>query len=270
MIKLVVSDMDGTLIGRDEELSESIINAVEKLRERGILFTVATGRVEEMAEAYVNKLRIDIPYIACNGATIVHGDHIVQRHTVPIKGLKKLFEQADSMGMSIIYTIEGAEYVCRPTPWIMAQRERFNRYFLERPISADEWDSLSIDKVTVMDDIRDGRIGLIDEMCQQLDPQYYGYTRYTDKAVEIVEKNANKGRALYTLAELTGISMEHIMAIGDHQNDMEMLKEAGLGVAVANGIEAVKAIADYVCSNCCAEGVIEAIEKFCLTDEKEA
>jgi len=269
MIKLVVCDMDGTLIDRDELLGEGIILAVQQLKEQGVLFTVATGRVEEMAEHYVRRLGIDIPYIACNGATIVHGAEIIQRHTIPVAGLQKLLFEADQMGMSIIYTIEGKEYVIRPTPWIMSQRERFNRYFLERPIAEAEWSTLQIDKVTVMDDIRDGRIGRIDDMCSQLGGETYSYTRYTDKAVEIVEKSANKGSALKRLASQLGIALEEVMVVGDHQNDIEMLQEAGLGVVVANGIDAAKAVADYVCANCCAEGVIEAIEKFCLPASRE-
>ena len=53
------------------------------------------------------------------------------------------------------------------------------------------------------------------------------------------------------------------MAIGDHQNDIEMISEAGIGVAVANAIDPVKRVADYVCENRCIDGVIEAMEKYC-------
>jgi len=269
MIKLVVSDLDGTLIDRDEALSDRAVAMTERLKERGVLFTIATGRVESMADSYVRRLNIDIPYIASNGATIIHGSRIVQRNRIPIGGLRDLLLTADGMGMSVIYTIEGIEFVLRTTPWIAAQRERFNRYHSESFIADDDWHTLLIDKVTVMDDIRDGRIGSIDELCRGL-PELYCSTRYTDKAIEIVDRGSNKGTALQSVAAMLGIGTHEIMAIGDHQNDVEMLALAGVGVAVANGTEAAKAAADYVCGSCCIEGVLEAVDKFCFAGKGAA
>ena len=78
MVKLVISDMDGTLIDRDEVLPKKAVEMAHALREKGILFTIATGRVECMAEKYVQELDIQIPYIACNGVTIVQGDTVLK------------------------------------------------------------------------------------------------------------------------------------------------------------------------------------------------
>lgn len=268
LIKLVVSDLDGTLIDRDEVLNEAVVRMVSRLKEQGTLFTVATGRVEAMADHYVKRLNIEIPYIACNGATIIRSGEVLQRNQIPASGLREMLQEADEMGMSIIYTIEGTEFIFRPTNWILSQRETFDRYHDERWIEDEEWDTLLIDKVTVLDDIRDGRIGRIDDMCKSLS-HLYGYTRYTDKAVEIVERSSNKGIAVRKLADMLGMDLSEVMVIGDHQNDIEMLQEAGLGVVVANGIDAAKAVADYVCVNRSTAGVIEAVEKFCFQQGRE-
>lgn len=262
-VKLIISDMDGTLIGRDEILSDKAIDLVKRLNKKNILFTIATGRVECMANHFVDKLEIQIPYIVCNGATILSKKELYIRNQIPAKGLKDLLLKADQMGMSIIYTIEGKEYIFRTTPWILGQRKSFDRYYDEHFFTKDEWENILIDKVTVMDDIRDGRIRVIQDLCKNLNGDYC-FTRYTDKAIEIVEKNSNKASAMKYLSELLNIDIDEILTIGDHQNDVEMLTESGIGIAVANATKEAKAAADYVCENNYIDGVIEAVSKYCF------
>lgn len=262
MVKLVISDMDGTLIDRDEVLPEKAVNIVHALKEKGIMFTIATGRVECMADAYIKKLGITIPYIACNGVTIVDKQKILKRNKIPLKGLRNIVEQADRMNMSLVYSIGGKETVYKVTPWIMAQRDTFNRYFDTHIFTEQEWESLYIDKLMIMDDVREGAIGILEELCKKL-PDMYGFTRYTNKAVEIVNKNSTKASALQALSQYLDIKLENVLAIGDHQNDIEMLREAGVGVAVGNATEEAKKAADFVAQGRCIDGVEEAVKKYC-------
>lgn len=262
VVKLVISDMDGTLIDRDEVLSEKAVNIVHALKEKGIMFTIATGRVECMADKYIKKLGITIPYIACNGATIVDQKRVLKRNKIPLKGLRNIVEQADRMNMSLVYCIDGNETVYKVTPWIIEQRETFHRYFDTHIFTEKEWESLYIDKLMIMDDVREGAIGVLEELCKKL-PDMYGFTRYTNKAVEIVNKNSTKASALQILAQYLDINLEDILAIGDHQNDIEMLREAGIGVAVGNATEEAKKAADFVAHGCCIDGVEEAVKKYC-------
>lgn len=265
MIKLVISDMDGTLIDKDEVLSDKAINIARRLHDQGILFTIATGRVESMAEDYVKRLGIKIPYVACNGVTIVQGDKVLQRNTVPLKGLRPIVEKADSMGMSLVYSIDGLEYVYKVTPWIERQRVQFDRYHRVRLPGEQEWESLLIDKLMVMDDVREGAIAILEAMCMEL-PEAYGFTRYTNKSVEIVSRKSTKASALKTLVEFLDIDMSQVLAIGDHQNDIEMIREAGIGAAVSNATDGLKKEADYVASGKCVVGVEEIVERFCALE----
>ena len=82
--------------------------------------------------------------------------------------------------------------------------------------------------------------------------------------MEIVASGCSKASGLTSLLEYLGITKEEVMAIGDHTNDMEVIQMAGIGVAVANAQEELKAVADYVTREERAEGVIEAIETFVL------
>lgn len=262
MIKLVISDMDGTLIDRDEVLPDKAIKIAKALKEKGIMFTVATGRVECMAESYVKDLEIDIPYIACNGVTIVKGSEVLKRNKIPLKGLREIMDRADSMGMSLVYSINGKEWVYKVTPWILGQREKFGRYFDVHMLTEEEWETLFIDKLMIMDDVREGAIAILEDMCKEL-PDEYGFTRYTNKSVEVVNKESTKASALRQLTAYLGIYMDEVLAIGDHQNDIEMISEAGIGAVVGNGTDGAKLVADYVASGRCIEGVCEVMEKFC-------
>lgn len=262
MIKLVISDMDGTLIDRDEILSDKAVNIATELQKEGIMFTIATGRVECMAEDYVKKLNIDIPYIACNGVTIVKGKEVLKRNKIPLKGLRPIIEKADSMGMSLVYSIDGIESVYKVTSWVECQRGKFDRYHQVHLPDEDEWENLYIDKLMIMDDVREGAIAILEEMCKEL-PQEYGFTRYTNKSVEIVNRESTKASALRELVKILGIDMKEVLAIGDHQNDIEMIREAGIGGAVFNATDDLKREADYIASRRCVDGVAEIVNKFC-------
>lgn len=262
MIKLVVSDLDGTLLDRNAALSPQTIEAVTALQSRGVLFTIATGRVECTAQPFVAQLGIKIPYIACNGATLVENGKALERHQISASALRELLERAQEMGMSILYTLNGIEYTFEKTPWVLYDEEKYGHNYPLRPFSKADWSDLLVDKFTIMDDVRDGRIELIERMCKELSDRYC-FTRYSDKAIEVVDKNATKASALQSLTKLLGIPLAQVMAVGDHQNDVEMLRSAGIGIAVANATDAAKAAADYICAFSNAQGVTEAIERFC-------
>lgn len=262
MIKLVVSDMDGTLIDDSEVLGSKALQVAQILKEKKILFSLATGRVESMTEAYAKQLNIQVPYIVCNGATIVHGRKIMQRYQVPLLGLKDVILTADQLGMSIIYSINGLERVFRFTPWVMEQQRMFDRYHQKHAFSEEEWNTLVVDKISIMDDENNSRIAMIEDMCIKL-PAVYGFTRYVDRSVEVVHGEATKASGVRAVAKYLGIDLREIMVIGDHQNDIEMLREAGVGVAVANATPELRSVADYVCQHSHVDGVLEAIGIFC-------
>ena len=113
-----------------------------------------------------------------------------------------------------------------------------------------------------MDDVRTGAIAILEDMCKTLSDEY-GFTRYTNKSVEIVNKDSTKASALRILAQHLEIDLKDIMAIGDHQNDIETLTEAGIGVAVGNATDEAKNSADFVAEGRCIDGVAEAVEKYC-------
>lgn len=268
MIKLVVSDMDGTLLAENSVLDGKAFSMIKKLREQGICFTVATGRSRCLSEEYERVLGLEIPYIACNGAVVLRQGKVIRRYRIGLAGLRPLVERADRMGMSVVFSIDGEEYYYRETPWICESREKKGFYKNPMVLSEAIWRETTAEKVMIMDGFRSGRIALMEEMCGEL-PMEYGYTRYTDMSVEIVNRKATKANGVKFLAEYLGITMEEVLAVGDHKNDCEMLETAGMGAAVANAIPDAKKSARYVCGKDHLEGVMEAVEHFCGINMEE-
>lgn len=261
MIKLVVCDIDGTLIGRDEIVSEKAIYLSKLLAEKGILFTVATGRTNELAKEIIKKLGISIPYILTNGAVIRYGNNIYRKNTIDLVGLKNIIDKSKSLGMSLVISIDGEEYVLEETDWILDQQIRFNRYHKMANLDDGSFSKVKIEKLMIMDSDRNGDILKLEKLAINL-PQTYTFTRYTNKSIEIVSRDSNKATALLELCHILDINMEDVLSIGDHINDIEMIKEAGIGCAVANALNEVKEIADYTSKYEQIDGVIDIVEKF--------
>ncbi len=263
MVKLVVSDMDGTLLGPGSFLGQEALLMVRQLKEKGIGFTIATGRSRCLSESYEALLGLELPYISCNGAMIVRRGQIIKRYPIPLSALRPLIEEADRMGMSIVFSIDGEEFYLRETPWILEKREEEGFYRNKMALTEAVWNELHLEKIMVMDGNASGRIGQVEARCRTL-PAQYGFTRYNDRSVEIVHCQATKANGIRFLSQYLGIPMEEILAVGDHQNDCEMLRAAGIGAAVANAIPAARESADYVTKSDHLAGVLEAVRRFCL------
>ena len=203
MVKLVVSDLDGTLIDSSEQLTDTAREMARWLKDRNVLFTFATGRVQGMTERYAQDMQVSIPYVATNGAALIAPDGVLFRRKVPLKPLETMLRKADSMGMSIIYSEDGYEKVCRETPYILRQRAAFGRYNDVAPLTQADYDGKQMEKICVMDSDKTGdKINYVEDFIRRLGDQY-SYTRYGDKAANPdIVLGANTRGALLELNQL--------------------------------------------------------------------
>ena len=105
MIKLVISDLDGTLIDGTEQLPSEAFELADYLRAKKVMFSLASGRVYELAQPFAEALNIQIPFITSNGAAITwRGNRQVARYDVPFAPFAGLIGQCDQMGLSIYYS----------------------------------------------------------------------------------------------------------------------------------------------------------------------
>lgn len=262
MIKLVVCDMDGTMIGHDEKIPPDAADFIAALEARGVMFTVATGRAEGYMREKVAEMGLCHPYIATNGATIMEGDKAVVRKQFPIAQIREVAEFARTLGMSVLYTFKGEERVEEITDWISYEGKKRGITYQPRPFTEEEWRTLRADKILIMDPVRAGKIDLLEEKVRAT-PGDFAYVRYRNKALEFNERSANKAAALGELAKLLHVDLQEVLAVGDDDNDIEMFQTAGISAAVGNVSENARPYADYVCKGQQFEGVKEAVAKFC-------
>lgn len=269
MIKLVVTDVDGTIVPKDEILRPQMPQLAQRLRQSGVIYTIATGRVHSQVEDYIRQLGLeDTPFVACNGGAIVRGGEVLSQLTIPLAPLRQVVAVAEALEMSVLYSVGGVERACRLTDYVRQQQQDFGRYGEIAPFTEAMWQQGRIEKIIFMAKVRDGSLDAVEALCRRL-PEEYGYKRYANKALEVLHRDSTKEKGVERLAGMLGIPMERVMAVGDDLNDLGMLRAAGIGVAVGNAQEPAKEAADYVAQGACWEGVIEACERFCLGKEGE-
>lgn len=262
-VKLIVCDVDGTLIDHSETVIPELIQIVEQCRKNHIYFSLASGRTKELIEDIRLKLHVTEPYIAANGACIFKENTCIIMKGFYVEPIKDIIKAADSMGLTVTCSDAYQERALRVTDYVMEHRKFGTRFKSLLDLETIDWREQKYVKIMFMDEHRTGKIEKIREAITPFSSQYW-ITTYSDVAIELGPVQCNKATGVRELAGIMGIEMEDVMACGDFLNDLEMIREAGIGIAVGNANEILKKTADYVTVSACAHGVIEAVKKFCL------
>ncbi|WP_295634436.1 HAD family hydrolase [uncultured Intestinimonas sp.] len=249
--RLLVCDMDHTLLDESSRLSRENLEAIRAHVARGGLFTVATGRAPAAIRVFPELLPcINLPVVTGNGGQLVDlagGDKVLRSWVLPPEVrplMAEVLERFPELGAVAYYGLDG---FCsfRVTPLVEGLIEKERRPALPCTTQHSPWPW----NKTLMTGEHDALL----EVRQWLDPRLPGLGRTVfseDTYLEILPLGVSKGAALSVLLEWEGIHPEEVVAIGDAPNDRELLELAGTGVAVANAAPELKAVADaVVCSN---------------------
>lgn len=260
-IRLIVSDLDGTLLSADHTLHPEVKHAVDRYRAAGGAFTIATGRPSLTVRTVADELGIDIPLILCNGSVIA--DHSGILHMVPLalEELLPVIRDADREDIAVLLFEEDQISVLRRSPTIEKYEHKEKISCGLADLSDARWQQASLQKVLFI-----GDMDKIRSVWSAYEPTYrqsYAAFQSENDYLEVVPGNQSKGEAMKRLALQMNIDLSQVMAIGNQLNDLDMLEHAGIGVAVNNSNPLLKEKADYVCSHSYGQGVAEAITRFC-------
>jgi Cof subfamily protein (haloacid dehalogenase superfamily) len=259
-IRLVVSDLDGTLLDPERHIPEEAVDAIAALKARGIGFSFITGRPPYAVKRFALRANVDGPLAGCNGALIFEGERILMKHSFPLEPLRTLMEGAAGGGMTVLLYSNGREYCLTETEW---SRSRL------LPVWQPAWGKGSAaEKITIISGEKAASFAALLPRVSALS-EAHSIVIYGAAGCEIMAGNVNKATALTELCKLYGVSTEETLAIGDNENDNPMLEAAGLGAAVANAVESTKRAAGYICRASYAHGVVEAIDHFVLHGENQ-
>lgn len=269
-IQLLVLDIDGTIAGIDNTIRAPVKQAVHAAQAQGVHVAIATGRMYRSALRFHQDIGSTLPLMAYQGA-LVKDPHTqtIHRHWTVSKSLAvqllDYFEQPEWRSLlSVHFYIDDQLYVRSLTPETVAYAERSNI----EPIAVGDLRTVLDQEPTKVLALSDD-ITVIEQMLGSLRRRYTPAELYLTTSVatffEATNPLVNKGTAVRYLAEdCLGLRPEQVMTIGDNFNDVEMIEYAGIGVAMGDAPEPVKAVANWVAPSVEMDGAAAAIEEFLL------
>jgi Cof subfamily protein (haloacid dehalogenase superfamily) len=252
MIKMIVMDLDGTLLNDEKNISDYNLSILEKCRNKGIKIVIATARSEKSAERCIKLLKPD--FMVLNGGALVincNGKIIYQKF-ISIKTSDEIINECikyGNIGYITIETENGYYVNYKETAWHTDYMHGIYYDFI-KPLSQKAY------KITV--EIHNNKIAKeIDEKHSEIN-----MVKFSDiNSFGIYHCEARKILAIKAIVKKENIGIEKIIAFGDDFNDIEMLKERGIGIAMKNGVDEIKEIAKYICKSNNENGVGKWIEE---------
>ncbi|MFN6735152.1 Cof-type HAD-IIB family hydrolase [Enterococcus gallinarum] len=284
MIKLIASDMDGTLIRSDHKISEKNRAAIKAAQQKGIEFIITTGRSYEDAFPQVQTAGIECNYLVMNGSELRnHHGEIIQSLYLTEALVRRIVSELEQENMFVeLYTTGGtfSPSDVEAKKWAVATK--INNFHPEISLESayetahEHFLYQEIHSIDSLDDIfeNDYFVGKIISFSPDQEKIAKIKERLTAKYpvnatgsfainLEVTNPLADKGQAIKKYAKEKGISLSEIMTIGDSYNDLGMLDSSfGYTVAMANAIKEVKECAKYRTDSNDEDGVGKAIERF--------
>lgn len=260
---MIAVDLDDSLLGDDLNISDTNKKAIFEASNKGVIVTVATGRMYRSALPYIEQLRLNVPVITYQGGLIKNAlsHEVLYNCSIPLKIAKEIIKKTSSDNVYLQVYI-GDEY------YIQEHNDLSELYRLNTGVAGiavgtlDKFIKKDPSKLLIIDE--PGRILKMREEYESLFGELLQVTISKPNYLEFTHKDATKGKALEYLSGLLGIDRKEIIAIGDSYNDIPMIEYAGLGVAMGNARSDIKKRADFVTQTNNDNGVAEVINKFIL------
>lgn len=268
MYKMVVSDLDGTLLNSKKQLSDKTIQIIKELQKKDIFFVMATGRLDVMTKAYVKQIPNTKYVVGCDGAMIrdMSSKELIYSNEISSEVCKKTFDICKESGLSYYVFAEEALVGDNPENERLKIHTEFNKNVPEE----QQMPIVFVDDLkTYVENHRVYKIvashqdkNYLDEVAEVIKAETGADAiRSGARVLGIKQKGVSKADALIHLTESLGIDMKDVVAFGDEVNDIEMLKAVGYGVAMGNADDGVKACTNHMTRTNDKDGVAVVLEQ---------
>ncbi len=266
MIKLIAIDLDGTLLNSQKEMTAFTEATIKRAIAQGVQVVLATGKTRASATDIIERLSLTTPGIYVQGLSIHNSDGSIryQRTLEPLVAQSVITYAEHQQHTLLVYS--GARIFARELNHHTHILVEYHETTPEAFGSLNDF-AAPINKMLFIDEP-----ATIEAIHAHLKTTVNGTASLVKSMpfiVEVLPLGASKGKGLQLVANDLNISPKHILAIGDAENDIEMLQFAEIGVAVGNAMPRVKAIADHVVGTHDEDGVAEAIERFVLQIDEQ-
>lgn len=275
--KIIAVDMDGTLLNDEKHISDYNIKMIDKATSLGVKFVVASGRIPAALRAYEESISKDQPMICCNGAIILdENKNVIHSSVIPKESVLNVIDLMRNEDRDVYFHFYHGDILCSEQfKYNVEDFYNFNKkvdrkYGIEIHLLKDAKEYIQdgnydVNKVVVMDD----DIEFLDDIRTKLNKlKNIEVTKSEVNNLEILAENTSKGNALNILSSHYNIPLEQCISIGNDENDISMIKVAGLGVCMKNGRGCAREYANYITEKDNNHGGIgEVIEKFILGND---
>lgn len=275
--RLLALDVDGTLLDPAGTLRPTVLQAIAAARQRGLHVTLCTGRRFRTAQPLAHTLQLHDPIVVHNGALIKDPASGATLHQcyIPVDAYQPVLGLLRQVSTPMVYVDafhEQVDILTEP----LEHAHPFQREYLQdnttycRLLSAMHTPfPYGVVMISIMAEeahLRALRPQIAQALGTQVRMNLLINKNYQGYILEVLHPTVSKWVGLQQLAARHGIPAEEIIAVGDDENDLEMLRHAGLGIAMGNAVETVKAVADYVTESNADDGLVHAIRRFVLSD----
>ncbi|MFI3230317.1 MAG: Cof-type HAD-IIB family hydrolase [bacterium] len=268
--KLVAIDCDNTLIKSDGEIHPDNIIAINKLLDKGIKIVIATGRNDILVKEYMDEAGFkEEVVISCNGASIrdLKTNQTIKASFIPKEKVKEIIDVCHEEDIEATFFTLEKSYSTKPRSLELKTTISKTHYTKRLKTSIKNNFDADFEKVIAENDF-------LKMVIIELDPQRLLKLRSLFKKInnisvfisskhclDIVAEGVSKGSALAEYADILGINTDQTIAIGDSENDIEMLKTAGVSIAMGNSSQDVKDVCDIITEDNNNGGVAIALNK---------
>lgn len=267
-IRLVVSDVDGTLVTHDKRLTPAAVDAVCRIREAGIRFTIISARPPQGLRVVAEPLQICEPMPALNGGLIVGPDFKTVLRDKLLEPLvaERLLETLTAAQIDIwLYT--DANWYVRDLKGPYVQHEIEAVRFA--PVVVRDFHEVPLHRVAKVVGVSENfeKLAATEVQVRQQFAGAVSATRSQKYYLDITHPTANKGEGVLMLSELLDIPLSQIVTIGDMENDVSMFRQSGISIAMGNASGEVKSHATFVTASNEENGFAKAMEEHVLEEE---
>lgn len=261
MIKLIASDMDGTLLDDQKKIDREIYHLIPKMKEKNITFIVASGRQYPSLLHLFQEYKKDVVIVAENGAFVMQDEKELYSSCMKQELVKVCLDAIYEIGEAEpMVCAKHCSYTTNPRTYEGMRSDKF-QYNMRLVDSLYEIED-EILKVSLLDN---SKAGPEKHSFAKLSPLLKGKGEIAVSGfncVDIVNKDVSKGAAIAAIQKQWGIKTEETMAFGDNYNDIEMLQQAHYSFAMENAEHGVKKYAKYIAQNNNVGGVVKEIRKY--------
>lgn len=245
MYKMMVSDFDGTLVNEEDNIPVSTVAIIDKLRKHGYQFVISTGRCLQSVSYYNGDYQFIDYIVSCNGAYIydVKREKCIHKKNILIRHVKKIVQKY--IGNHIIYVID--HKVWHLLSEKSAYEEEFDVVKEEDYLSFFSQNKTNIYKIEIyFETIEDAQKAIKEIQDMELKVNVNLQMNHNRYLIEITHQDVNKLEAIKKILHHEKLTLENVIAFGDGYNDIELIKNAGLGIVPENAVAEIKEIADSI------------------------